>query len=75
MGRAKLVMDPPLPAWARWDATPSWSEAMRLAHERYRECVLAGRSYAAHQYVWRSYVHERYAPGQFWIISGMPRTR
>jgi hypothetical protein len=63
-----------LPVWSRWDAAASWAEAMVLACERYLECVAAGRQYAAKQYVWRSYVHEQYGHGQFWIISGMPRS-
>jgi hypothetical protein len=63
-----------LPAWARWDAAPSWSAALEKARERRLECIAAGRRYAAKQYIWRSYVHEPYVRGQFWIISPMPRS-
>jgi hypothetical protein len=63
-----------LPAWARWDAARSWAEALQVAADRRAECLAAGREYAAKQYIWRSYVHELHGNGQFWIISGMPRS-
>jgi hypothetical protein len=70
---SSFIGTPTLTAWARWDAARSWREALEMARLRREECLAAGRSYMAKQYIWRSFVHEKYTDGQFWIISGMPR--
>jgi hypothetical protein len=71
-----FISAPTLPAWVRWDAAHSWREALTTARLRREECLAAGRSYTAKQYIWRSFVHEQHTNGrQFWIISGMPRYR
>lgn len=71
---SKIVGAPTLPAWARWDAARNWREALEVARRRREECLAGGRSYAAKQHIWRSFVHEKYTDGrQFWIVSGMPK--
>jgi hypothetical protein len=65
-----------LPPWVGWERARSWPEAMDLARNRYEATVRAGHEYVAKQYVWRSYIHERYgSSGQFWIVSSLPNPR